>query len=152
MFQKLIKNPVIIAVIAGAIVFAYMSWNRKQENEKRLKKGKKIKEENKYDNIIIPIVTAVIVWFIAYGYFNNSFSSNNNNNNTNLNEYKMESQQLSNVNLNANLNPNFNQNNQQYRLAKESGSASDVRKSFTLVNKTGGISLPTVPDMFIDFQ
>ena len=67
--MKIIKNPVIIAVVAGLIVYTYMSWNRKKENEKRLKKGKKIKSSNKYDNIIIPGVSAVIVWFIAYAYF-----------------------------------------------------------------------------------
>ncbi len=125
MFKRLIKNPVIIAVVAGLIVYAYMAWNRKKENEKRLKKGKKVKEENKYDNIIIPGVTAVIVWFIAYGYFNSRPGEN----------------QL--------------QNNQevgtpQFKLAKESASNSDIRRSFTLVNKTGGISLPTAPDMFMD--
>jgi len=70
MFKRLIKNPVIIALVVGVLVYAYMAWNKKQENDKRLKTGKKIKEENKYDNIIIPGVTAVIVWFIAYGYFN----------------------------------------------------------------------------------
>ncbi len=125
MFKRLIKNPVIIAVIAGLIVYAYMAWNRKKENEKRLKKGKKVKEENKYDNIIIPGVTAVIVWFIAYGYFNSRPGENQ---------------------------PQLNQElgSQQFRLAKESASNSDVRRSFTLVNKTGGISLPTAPDMFMD--
>ena len=125
MFKRLIKNPVIIAVVAGLIVYAYMAWNRKQENEKRLKKGKKVKEENKYDNIIIPGVTAVIVWFIAYGYFNSRPGANQ---------------------------PQINQElgTPQFRLAKESASNSDVRRSFTLVNKTGGISLPTAPDMFMD--
>jgi hypothetical protein len=102
-----------------------MAWNRKKENEKRLKKWKKVKEENKYDNIIIPGVTAVIVWFIAYGYFNSRPGENQ---------------------------PQLNQEvgSQQFRLAKESASNSDVRRSFTLVNKTGGISLPTAPDMFMD--
>jgi hypothetical protein len=127
MFKRLIKNPVIIAVVAGVLVYAYMAWNRKQENEKRLKKGKKIKEENKYDNIIIPGVTAVIVWFIAYGYFNNNKSSGD-----------------------IQIEGNQEMSAQQFRLAKESASNSDVRRSFTLVNKTGGISLPTVPDMFVD--
>ena len=127
MFKRLIKNPVIIAVVAGVLVYAYMAWNKKQENEKRLKKGKKIREENKYDNIIIPGVTAVIVWFIAYGYFNNNKSSG---------DIQIEGTQ-------QNSGP-------QFRLAKESASNSDVRRSFTLVNKTGGISLPTAPDMFLD--
>ncbi len=125
MFKRLIKNPVIIAVVAGLIVYAYMAWNRKKENEKRLKKGKKVKEENKYDNIIIPGVTAVIVWFIAYGYFNSRPGENQ-------------------------LQLNQEVATPQFKLAKESASNSDVRRSFTLVNKTGGISLPTAPDMFID--
>ena len=124
MFERLIKNPVILAVVAGVIVYTYMAWNKKQEDEKRLKKGKKIKSENKYNNIIIPGVTAIIVWFIAYGYFNNKKSTND-------------------VSLAQVSNP-------QYRLAKDTASASDVRRSFTLVNKTGGISLPTVPDMFVE--
>ena len=123
MFKRLIKNPVILAVIAGLIVYTYMAWNKKQEDEKRLKKGKKIKSENKYNNIIIPGVTAIIVWFIAYGYFNNNKTSNE-------------------VSLPQVSNP-------QYKIANDTASASDVRRSFTLVNKTGGISLPTLPEMFI---
>jgi lipopolysaccharide export system protein LptC len=123
MFKRLIKNPVILAVIAGVIVYTYMAWNKKQEDEKRLKKGKKIKSENKYNNIIIPGVTAIIVWFIAYGYFNNNKTSNE-------------------VSLPQVSNP-------QYKIANDTASASDVRRSFTLVNKTGGISLPTLPEMFI---
>ncbi len=127
MFMKLVKNPVIIAIVAGCIAFAYMSWNRKKENEIRLKKNKKIKQENKYDNIIIPAIVAVIVWFIAYGYFN------------------YYSKQQPNV-----QSPGLNKPIEQYKLATDSASA--TRNSFTLVNKTGGISLPTVPDVFVDFK
>ncbi len=134
MFMNLVKNPVIIAVVAGCIVYAYMAWNRKKENETRLKKNKKIKEENKYDNIIIPGITAVIVWFIAYGYFNHMKSINGG----------LESPQ--NIGSAAALNIA----DKQYKIANDSASA--TRNSFTLVNKTGGISLPTVPDMFVDFQ
>jgi heme/copper-type cytochrome/quinol oxidase subunit 2 len=127
MFERLVKNPVVLAVVAGVIVYAYMAWNKKQEDEKRLKKGKKIREENKYNNIIIPGVTAVIVWFIAYGYFNNVTIG----------------KPVEEVTPTKLINP------LQYRVARESPSSSDKRRSFTLVNKTGGISLPTVPDMFL---
>jgi heme/copper-type cytochrome/quinol oxidase subunit 2 len=133
MFMNLVKNPVIIAVVAGCIVYAYMAWNRKKENEIRLKKNKKIKEENKYDNIIIPGITAVIVWFISYGYFNHVKATSG-----------IESGQ--NIGSSAALNVA----DKQYKIANDSASA--TRNSFTLVNKTGGISLPTVPDMFVDFQ
>ena len=33
MFWEIIKNPVIIGIVAGIIVYTYMSWNRKKENE-----------------------------------------------------------------------------------------------------------------------
>ena len=127
MFMKLVKNPVIIALVAGCIAYAYMAWNRKKENEKRLKKNKKIKEENKYDNIIIPGVVAVIVWFIAYGYFN---------------YYNKQHPTVQSLGLNKVGEP--------YKVASDSPSA--TRNSFTLVNKTGGISLPTVPDVFVDMK
>ena len=104
-----------------------MSWNRKKENEKRLKKNKKVKQENKYDNIVIPSIVALIVWFIAYGYFN----------------YYNKQQPVV-------QSPGLNKPAEQYKLASDSASA--TRNSFTLVNKTGGISLPTVPDVFVDFK
>lgn len=72
MIKEIIKNPVIIGLIAGSIVYAYLSWDRKKRNEKRLKRGKKIKSDDKYDDIIIPIITAVLFWFIAYGYINSN--------------------------------------------------------------------------------
>jgi heme/copper-type cytochrome/quinol oxidase subunit 2 len=125
--MNLVKNPVIIAVVAGLIVYTYMAWQRKKENEKRLKKNKKIKEENKYDNIIIPGIVAVIVWFISYGYFNHTKSLGVQNNN-----------ELPNV-----VTP-------QYKLANDSMSGN--RNSFTLVNKTGGITLPTTQEMLVDFK
>lgn len=125
--MNLVKNPVIIAVVAGLIVYTYMAWQRKKENEKRLKKNKKIKEENKYDNIIIPGIVAVIVWFISYGYFNHVKKSGIQQNNNDL----------------PNVTP-------QYKLANDS--VSENRNSFTLVNKTGGITLPTTQEMLVDFK
>ena len=113
MFWEIIKNPVIIGIVAGIIVYTYMSWNRKKENEKRIKKGKKIKLENKYDDIIIPSIVAVLVWFIVYGYFN----------------YKTDNTNKANI------------PQQQYILVKDSPS-DKVGKSFTLVTKNQGITLP----------
>jgi hypothetical protein len=127
MFMKLVKNPVIIAIVAGCIAYAYMAWNRKKENEKRLKKNKKVKQENKYDNIIIPGIVAVIVWFIAFGYFN---------------YYNKQHPSVQ--------SPGLNNQVEQYKIANDSESA--TRNSFTLVNKTGGITLPNAPDVFVDFK
>ena len=103
MLKEIITNPVIIGLVAGSIVYAYLSWTRKKYNEKRLKKGKKIRNDDKYDDIIIPIIVAVLAWFIAYGYIN----------------YKKSPQQMQ-----PSLPPNYN-------LVVDQ--PSEMHKSFTLV-------------------
>lgn len=60
----IIKNPIIIGLVAGVITYAYLSWQTETENKK--KKHRKNKEEV---NLIIPLVVSVIMWFIAYAYF-----------------------------------------------------------------------------------
>ena len=120
MFEEMIKNPVIIALIVGTITYVYMSWNRKKQNEKRIKHGKKIKEENKYDDILIPSIVAVISWFIAFGYFN----------------YKPP-QQVPQINNVVNQKP----------IDVMNETSSNQPGSFTLVNKGGGITLPLDQNM-----
>lgn len=113
MIKEIIKNPVIIGLIAGSLVYTYLSWEREKRNEKRLKRGKKIKNDDKYDDIIIPIITAVLFWFFAYGY------------------------------INSNSQPNIHKLpiNNNYRLIADQ--PSEYHKSFTLVTNKGGITLPT---------
>ena len=115
MLKEFITNPVIIGLVAGAIVYAYLSWNRKKYVEKRLKKGKKIKDTDKYDDIIIPIIVAVLVWFIAIGYIN----------------YKKTPIQQQ-TQLPPTMNP-------AYKLIVDQ--PSDIHNSFTLVRN--GITLPS---------
>ena len=79
MFKDLIMNPVIIGLIAGIIAYNYMSWRKRKMIEKKLKRGKKVKPQQFYNDIIIPTLVAVIVWFIAYGYINYKKQSVSNN-------------------------------------------------------------------------
>ena len=60
----IIKNPIIIGLVAGVITYAYLSSQTEKENKK--KKHRKDKEEV---NLLIPLVVSVIMWFIAYAYF-----------------------------------------------------------------------------------
>jgi hypothetical protein len=117
MLKEFITNPVILGLVAGSIVYAYLSWTRKKYNEKRLKKGKKIKDADKYDEIIIPILVAVLVWFIAIGYINYKTNPN---------------QQIQNQQLPPTMNPG-------YKLVVDQ--PSELHNSFTLVRN--GISLPS---------
>ena len=62
--MDIIKNPIVIAILAGAITYAYLTWNVEEKKDK--KKGK---QEKKEINLLIPLVVAVIAWFLAYAYF-----------------------------------------------------------------------------------
>jgi hypothetical protein len=136
MFKDLIMNPVIIGLIAGIIAYNYMSWRRRKMIEKRLRRGKKVKPQEKQNDIIIPSLVAVIVWFIAYGYIN--YSKNN--------------VSLNNLDEGADCNANI----PQYKLVKESNSENQVKsadRSFTMIQTQNDIMLPTsnkVPGVFVD--
>lgn len=117
--DNIIKNPTLIAVVAGVITFSYLTWKRKQN-----KKNKKYKKTNNNDLIITGAVT-VLVWFIVYGYLNYNSAP--------------KSENLPEKNVPT------------YKLVKE---VSESPKSFTLVNPSGGITMPlagnNMPDVFID--
>lgn len=60
--MDIINNPVIIGLFAGTLTYAYLVWDEKQKA-----KNKKYKKEE--INLLIPLVVMVIVWFVAYSYF-----------------------------------------------------------------------------------
>ena len=61
--DSIIKNPIIIGVLAGVITYAYLTWDTEEKNKKRKSKDK---EEV---NLMIPFAVSIIIWFIAYAYF-----------------------------------------------------------------------------------
>lgn len=67
--DNIIKNPILIAVVAGVIVYAYITW---KNNEKKKKK-------DKMNALLAAGITTAIVWLIAYGYLNYKPSNNQNN-------------------------------------------------------------------------
>ena len=62
----LLRNPIIIGLIAGVITYLYMYWDIEQKHKKNVK-AKKPKV-----NVLLPSVVAIIVWFIAASYLDNS--------------------------------------------------------------------------------
>ena len=137
MLVEILKNPVIIGILAGTIVYNYMAWNRKKEIEKRLKKGKQIKESQKYNDIIIPSIVAIIVWFITFAYFNykeeKSGQLNQPNQPNQPNQKNQQMQTKINVPPIQTLNP--------------LNSPSDIANSITMVNKTAAVTMP--PDVIV---
>ena len=135
MLVEILKNPVIFGLLAGAIVYNYMAWNRKKEIEKRLKKGKKIKESQKYNDIIISSIVAVIVWFISFAYFNHKEEK--------LGNIGQISQPMNNPQIQSKINIPPVQS-----LQPLNASPSEIAHSFTMVNKTAtGVTMP--PDVLL---
>ena len=61
----MLKNPIIIGILAAALTYLYLWW----EEKKRMEKNPKAKSMP--PNIITPIIVGVIGWFIASNYFSN---------------------------------------------------------------------------------
>ncbi len=64
----IIKNPVIIGLLIGIIVYLYLKWENETEYEQTNKKNKKMKKPKEV-NLLIPLCVGVACWFIAHNYF-----------------------------------------------------------------------------------
>jgi hypothetical protein len=128
--MDIIKNPVIIGLVAAVVTYMYMGWSIEEKNKKN-KKHKKPQEEV---NLMIPLVVGVILWFLAYGYFEfNGVAVTN---------VPVMNQQIKHP---VPLAPDVG-----FRFTKDviPTSSSDP-KEFSLL--TGGVTVPTVlPDVMID--
>lgn len=58
----ILKNSIVLGLLAFAIVYGYLYWEEKEKSKKRDRKMKKI-------NILIPGAVASLVWFLSSYYF-----------------------------------------------------------------------------------
>jgi|LakMenEpi03Aug12_release.lakeMendotaPanAssembly.Ray.scaffolds.fasta_scaffold66885_6 hypothetical protein len=125
----ILKNPVIIGLFATAITYGYLLWQLHSEQKRRHKKGRKNTKKEDV-NLLIPAIVGIIIWFIAYGYFEYS--------NNDLNE------------LNDRIQNNITLGEKNYKLVKDDLSSGNTIKSFDLITK--GINIPKkpLPDVFIE--
>jgi hypothetical protein len=61
--MDIVKNPIIIGLLAGLITYMYMRWKNDYYN--------KDKKKRKDINLLIPFSVFVVFWFISYAYFSN---------------------------------------------------------------------------------
>ena len=61
-----LKNPIILAVIAASLTYAYMYW----ENKKKREKNPKAEIEEK--SYVTPAIVGILTLFITYNFFNTS--------------------------------------------------------------------------------
>jgi hypothetical protein len=72
----IIKNPVIIGLTVGVLVYLYLKWDSNKKKEE--------KNKRKDSNLLIPLFLGTASWFIAHNYFDkynfDEIPPNNNNN------------------------------------------------------------------------
>lgn len=137
--MEVIKNPVIIGLLAGTITYAYLSYNIEERNKRRKKKGAKKESVN----LMIPLVITIIAWFIAYAYF----------------EYNPQQKvEESNIAQELKLKRPFQKlplpiiSPPKYKFTRDVISESSTPQEFTLVNSRG-ITLPTeLPDVLLEMK
>lgn len=57
--MSIIKNPLVLGVIAGALTYGYLVWNKKNK-----------KDTKKEISLVTPIIVALAVCIVAHLYFN----------------------------------------------------------------------------------
>lgn len=61
MYMDIIKNPIFLGILAGAITYLYLMWSTDKKKDSKSKKDV---------SLFTPIVVAIVVSVIAYVYFN----------------------------------------------------------------------------------
>jgi len=125
MYLDILKNPIFLGVLAGAITYLYLMWSTDKKKDPKSKKS---------ISLFTPIVVAVIVSIIAYVYFN--YVSHDT---TSV----IPEQQIIKKQLDGTI-PITN-----YHFVKEMSSESPA--SFHLISR--GVNIPNnlnVPDVFIE--
>uniref|UniRef100_A0A6C0E8Z6 Uncharacterized protein n=1 Tax=viral metagenome TaxID=1070528 RepID=A0A6C0E8Z6_9ZZZZ len=121
--MDVIRNPVILGLIAGVLTYLYIAWKDKKDRKKKKNKNKK----SKFTGLAIPGVVALIVWFVACGYF----------------DYKKS-------NGHSDIRNALEAPQGSYKLVRETGNLSgSASPPYTLINS--GVKIPTnLPDVLIE--
>jgi len=77
---EIIRNPIIIGLTVGVLVYLYLRWEQSERPEE--------KNKRKDTNLLIPLGIGTACWFIANNYFEN-YNFNNDNSIPN-NPYQIE--------------------------------------------------------------
>lgn len=145
--MDIIKNPVIIGVFVGVVVYIYMSWVVDKKNKKNKNKDNK-KEETV--NLLVPLAAAVITWFIVYSYTEQSIEIPKNAAPPANNMPSTTGAQQSKVGGNVEINSPKNT----FRFIENGITSSSDPKSFSMLPTNGGISVPSnlsaLPDIMME--
>jgi hypothetical protein len=143
----IIKNPIIIGLLAGVITYAYLTYEADKNNKKKKHRKEKDKEEV---NLLIPLAVAVIIWFISYAYFEYTPDSGPGSNLQNIYQNDGIGQMTGLIDVNGKrpmplpIPPASG-----YRFVKDAIDESSDPKSFSLL--TTGVNVPkNIPDVWLE--
>ena len=122
--MSIIKNPIVLGVLAGGLTYIYFVWSNKNKKEK----------DQKDISLITPIVVAIAVCLVAYLYFGTGATLSNDT----VTEITKK------IPINQQVTPDV-----KVPSAKLVSQVSESAESFHLITK--GINIPNnVPDVFIE--
>ena len=61
MFLDILKNPIVVALLAGTLTYLYLWWTNEQKYKQEPEAKKKI-------GMLAPLMVTIITWAILYGY------------------------------------------------------------------------------------
>ena len=126
--MDIIKNPVVIASVAGVLTYVYLYWNYKKAVKKNKHKNKKVKPVN----LMVPLGVTIIVWLVAFLYFGN----------------EVEEQSVNIEPMNDRM---MMMRNPLMLGGKQQIISDDSVDSYQLISK--GLNIPTkMPDAFIEYN
>lgn len=141
-----LKDPVVISIICGVIVFLYLWYNLDDDSDKKNKKKSHI-EKIKEINLLIPIIASIIIWFITSCYFENSDDKSES---PDISK-NFKSQKFQNQNI-QNQNPQYQLfQNTQPSATKTKYVSSNENLGYNLVNKKNiKLNRIELPDLFLE--
>lgn len=140
--MDMLKNPIVLALIAGILTYTVMWWMAQDKQNKKKRKGKKGKKDRKESgkmnetNILIAVAVTLATWFVASSYLDDGSSLESQSNGTNSSGLE-----LNNVNQAGSDAPHNNIN---------SVSSEDATRSYNYLNSGLGIPQRKLPSVLID--
>lgn len=94
-----LKDPIVISIITGVVVFLYLWYNLSDDidDKKNKKNSGCVMSKIKRVNLLIPLISAIIVWFVTSCYFNEDVPIIPNNRNNNIQMQYKTSQSSNNI-------------------------------------------------------
>lgn len=156
----IITNPIILAIIAGAVAYVLMMYMYKDKSSNIKKKSKKNKKKKKSTTdaiVIIPVIVAIGTWFITSAYFAEPREEILSKSDSVI-DLKLENSAINNKNTKS---INASQlNNPAIKTLQQGGNAipyinsDDPTRSYNLIGS--GLNIPRselkIPSVLIDYQ